>query len=67
MSPCLWDCLITTFFYVKDKTDKTLEIAFRVSPQQLDHAVPVLEQLLQDMVERQKGAQLPGEMLPGYI
>lgn len=55
-------------FYVKEKMDKTLEIAFRVSPKQLDHAVPVFEQLLQDMLEeRQKGAHLTGELLSRYI
>lgn len=44
---------------VKDKTDKTLEIAIRMSPKQLDHAVPVLEELIQEMVEeRQKGTPL---------
>lgn len=36
--------------------DKPLEIAIRLSPKQLDHAVPVLEELIQEMVEeRQKG------------
>lgn len=47
------------FLCVKDKTDKTLEIAIRLSPRQLDHAVPVLEELIQEMVEeRQKGTPL---------
>lgn len=46
-------------FYVKDKTDKALEIAIRLSPKQLDHAVPVFEELLRELVEeRQKGARL---------
>lgn len=52
----LIDC---NLFCVKDKTDKTLEIAIRLSPKQLDHAVPVLEELIQEMVEqRQKGTRL---------
>lgn len=43
-------------YCIKDTTDKTLEIAIRLSPKQLDHAVPVLEELIQEMLdERQKG------------
>lgn len=39
--------------------DKTLEIAVRLSPKQLDHAVPVLEELIQEIVkQRQKGTRL---------
>lgn len=45
-------------FCVKDKTDKTLEIAIRLSPNQLDHAVPVLAELIRKMEERQKGTRL---------
>lgn len=54
--------LITTLFllcllYVKDKTDKTVEIAIHLSPKQLGHAVPVLEEMIQEMVE-EKGTRL---------
>lgn len=52
---CL-DRLIYNPFCVKDKT---LEIAVRLSPKQLDHAVPVLEELIQEIVkQRQKGTRL---------
>lgn len=54
--------LITTLFWyvslcIKEKTDKTVEIAIHLSPKQLDHAVPVLEEIIQEMVE-EKGTRL---------
>lgn len=54
--------LITTLFWyvflcVKDKTDKTVAIAIHLSPKQLDHPVPVLEEIIQEMVE-EKGTRL---------
>ncbi|XP_029682444.1 motilin-like isoform X2 [Takifugu rubripes] len=38
----------------QDKTDKTVAIAIHLSPQQLDHAVPVLEEIIKEMVEKAK-------------
>lgn len=34
-----------------------MEIAIHLSPKQLDHAVPVLEEIIQEMVE-EKGTRL---------
>lgn len=46
-------------FCVKDKTEKTVEIAIHLSPKQLDRAVPVLEEIIQEMVEdHDKGTRL---------
>lgn len=56
-----WRCLQPFFvcFFVKDKTEKTVEIAIHLSPKQLDRAVPVLEEIIQEMVEdHEKGTHL---------
>ncbi|XP_035812680.1 motilin-like [Amphiprion ocellaris] len=34
--------------------DKTVEIAVRLSPTQLDHVAPVLEEIIHEIVEHQK-------------
>ncbi|KAM7006178.1 motilin-like [Tautogolabrus adspersus] len=34
--------------------DKTVEIAVRLSPKQLDHVAPVLEEIIQELAEHQK-------------
>lgn len=37
--------------------DKTVEIAVRLSPKQLDHVAPVLEEIIHEIVgERQRGS-----------
>lgn len=39
--------------------DKTVEIAVRLSPKQLDHVAPVLEEIIHEIVEeRQKGTSI---------
>ena len=39
--------------------DKTVEIAVRLSPKQLDHVAPVLEEIIHEIVEeRQKGTSV---------
>lgn len=39
--------------------DKTVEISLRLSPKQLDHVTPVLEEIIHEIVEeRQKGTAL---------
>lgn len=39
--------------------DKTVEISVRLSPKQLDHVAPVLEEIIHEIVEeRQKGTLL---------
>lgn len=41
--------------------DKTVEISVRLSPKQLDHVAPVLEEIIHEAVEeRQKGMLLNG-------
>lgn len=41
--------------------DKTVEISVRLSPKQLDHVAPVLEEIIHEIVEeRQKGTLLNG-------
>lgn len=41
--------------------DKTVEISVRLSPKQLDHVAPVLEEIIHEIVEeRQKGTILNG-------
>ncbi|XP_061788788.1 motilin-like [Nerophis lumbriciformis] len=52
--------LVYTFVIVQPKCvclqDKTVDITVRLSPKQLDHVAPVLEELIHEMVEeRQKG------------
>ncbi|KAM9859463.1 motilin-like isoform 1-T2 [Aulostomus maculatus] len=37
--------------------DKTVEIAVRLSPKQLDHVAPVLEEIIHDMVEDHQKAK----------
>ncbi|KAL7407881.1 hypothetical protein ABVT39_015060 [Epinephelus coioides] len=37
--------------------DKTVEIAVRLSPQQLDHVAPVLEEIIHEIVEERQKAK----------
>lgn len=37
--------------------DKTVEIAVRLSPKQLDHVAPVLEEIIHEMVEQRQKAK----------
>ncbi|XP_041807269.1 motilin-like [Chelmon rostratus] len=37
--------------------DKTVEIAIRLSPKQLDHVVPVLEEIIHEAVEERQKAK----------
>ena len=47
---------------VQDKTDKTVEIAVRLPPKELEHMAPVLEDFIRDIVEEhQKGTGLLGD------
>lgn len=45
--------------------DKTVEIAVRLSPKQLDHVAPVLEEIIHEIVaERQRGLLKKSQHVP---
>lgn len=58
LSPVVYyrQAIKTSFVCVQDKT---VEIAVRLSPKQLDHVAPMLEEIIHDIVEeRQKGSSI---------